>query len=283
MLLAARLPRAPAALGAAPRRGTLRSRRTAAPPMASFLSRLFGGGGGDAAAPAGATRDASGRLISASGHDVTPLSVEARAAAARSLSPLSQNVTLQHGTERAFTGATVDGTRHDSKAKGVYVCALGGLPLFSSDAKFDSGTGWPSFYAPVDPAHVIERRDTSIPFMPRACPSWLSRHACALTQRPLRVALLQARRCSAQGAGRTWAMCSPTVRGRRASASASTRRHSGACWHCGETACTALLLGRLTRLALTGSSRVARRRRQSRRPRCRPQLARSRGGLMPGC
>jgi len=49
----------------------------------------------------------------------------------------------------------------------VYVCALGGLPLFSSDTKFDSGTGWPSFYAPVDPAHVIEKRDTSIPFMPR--------------------------------------------------------------------------------------------------------------------
>ena len=88
-------------------------------------------------------------------------------AAATALPPLSRHVTLQHGTERAFTGATVDGTRHDSKAPGVYVCALGGLPLFSSDAKFDSGTGWPSFYAPVDPAHVVERRDTSIPFMPR--------------------------------------------------------------------------------------------------------------------
>jgi hypothetical protein len=121
MLLAARLPRAPAALGAAPRRTAPRPRRSAAPPMASFLSRLFGGGGDAAAAPpAGATRDASGRLISASGHDVTPLSVEARAAAARSLSPLSRDVTLMHGTERAFTGATVDGTRHDSKAKGVY-------------------------------------------------------------------------------------------------------------------------------------------------------------------
>ena len=161
--------------------------------MASFLRSLFGGGGDGEAPSGGATRDAGGRLLSASGHDVTPLSPEQRAAAARPLNPLSRSVTLQHGTERAFTGVTVDGTRHDSKAKGVrashtayrplclgifsrvtrhlplqvYVCALGGLPLFSSDTKFDSGTGWPSFYAPVDPAHVVERRDTSIPFMPR--------------------------------------------------------------------------------------------------------------------
>eukprot|EP00798_Chlamydomonas_sp_ICE-L_P012328 gene12328-15502_t len=45
--------------------------------------------------------------------------------------------------------------------------AISGPPLSSSDTKFDSGTGWPSFYAPVDPEHVIEITDTSIPFMPR--------------------------------------------------------------------------------------------------------------------
>jgi peptide methionine sulfoxide reductase MsrB len=55
----------------------------------------------------------------------------------------------QHGTEHPFTGTTVNGYKHDNKAKGVYVSALGGLPLFTSDTKFDSGTGWPSFYAPI--------------------------------------------------------------------------------------------------------------------------------------
>ena len=44
-------------------------------------------------------------------------------------------------------------------AQGVYVGAISGLPLFSSDAKYDSGTGWPSFYLPIDPEHVIERPD----------------------------------------------------------------------------------------------------------------------------
>lgn len=60
------------------------------------------------------------------------------------------------GTERAFTGETVNGYSHDNKKAGLYVAAIGGLPLFSSETKFDSGTGWPSFYAPVDPTHVIE-------------------------------------------------------------------------------------------------------------------------------
>jgi len=50
-------------------------------------------------------------------------------------------VTLEQGTERAFTGMTADGVPWDNKAKGTYVSAIGGLPLFSSDAKFNSGTG----------------------------------------------------------------------------------------------------------------------------------------------
>ena len=73
----------------------------------------------------------------------------------------------QSGTERAFTGKTVNGYGHDNKEDGVYVSAVGGLPLFDSKAKFDSGTGWPSFFQPIAPDHVKEIKDTSIFFMPR--------------------------------------------------------------------------------------------------------------------
>lgn len=76
-------------------------------------------------------------------------------------------VTLEHGTERPFTGKTTNGYAHDNKQRGTYVCALGGLPLFSSDTKFNSGTGWPSFFAPIDPSHIVEVVDKSIPYMPR--------------------------------------------------------------------------------------------------------------------
>ena len=63
---------------------------------------------------------------------------------------------LEHGTESAFCGVFLD-----NKLDGVYCCRLCGLPLFRSNAKFDSGTGWPSFFAPYDIAHVGIRRDTS--------------------------------------------------------------------------------------------------------------------------
>ena len=56
----------------------------------------------------------------------------------------------------AFCGNLLDNKKH-----GTYACIVCGLPLFSSEHKFNSGTGWPSFYAPVDPAHVAERSDTS--------------------------------------------------------------------------------------------------------------------------
>ena len=71
------------------------------------------------------------------------------------------HVTRQHGTERAITGKY-----HDCKDDGTYVCICCGTPLFSSETKFDSGTGWPSFYAPLDDGAVENREDNSL-FMRR--------------------------------------------------------------------------------------------------------------------
>lgn len=87
--------------------------------------------------------------------------------ALKGLTPFQQQVTMQGATERSFTGETTNGFPHDNKADGVYVSAVGGLPLFDSRAKFDSGTGWPSFFAPIASDHVVEKVDRSIPFMPR--------------------------------------------------------------------------------------------------------------------
>lgn len=107
------------------------------------------------------------KKVSKSGFDVTPLTAQAKEQEAKKLTDFQRHVTLDQGTERAFTGVTADGFKWDNKAKGTYVSAIGGLPLFTSDTKFNSGTGWPSFYAPVDKDHVIEVVDSSIPWMPR--------------------------------------------------------------------------------------------------------------------
>jgi peptide-methionine (R)-S-oxide reductase len=79
----------------------------------------------------------------------------------RQLDDLQYHVTRKHGTERAFTGAY-----WDTKTPGTYVCVCCGQKLFESATKFDSGTGWPSFWAPVDPKAVAEKTDRSF-FMTR--------------------------------------------------------------------------------------------------------------------
>ena len=66
-------------------------------------------------------------------------------------------VLREKGTERAFTGEY-----YNHKGKGVYQCAACGQDLFTSDTKYDSGSGWPSFYAPIDEEKVTEERDISL-------------------------------------------------------------------------------------------------------------------------
>lgn len=72
------------------------------------------------------------------------------------LDPLDYEVTRHAATERAFTGRYWDHHEH-----GVYTCVCCGTPLFESDAKFESGCGWPSYFKPIDPEHVSERVDRS--------------------------------------------------------------------------------------------------------------------------
>ncbi|KRD32011.1 methionine sulfoxide reductase B [Lysobacter sp. Root916] len=88
--------------------------------------------------------------------DLSPPSDAQRRELSAGLSPEEAKVLLQHGTEAPFCGVFLD-----NKLDGVYTCRYCGLPLFRSSTKFDSGTGWPSFFAPYDPAHVRVVRDTS--------------------------------------------------------------------------------------------------------------------------
>jgi peptide-methionine (R)-S-oxide reductase len=74
----------------------------------------------------------------------------------KQLTPEQYYVTRQHGTERAFTGPY-----WNEKQTGKYDCVCCGAPLFSSETKYDSGTGWPSFWKPVSGDAVIEHDDRS--------------------------------------------------------------------------------------------------------------------------
>lgn len=80
---------------------------------------------------------------------------------AAQLTPEQYRVTRQHATERPFSGKYV----HKS-ADGVYTCVCCGARLFTSDTQFDSGSGWPSFWAPLDEENVATKEDNSL-FMRR--------------------------------------------------------------------------------------------------------------------
>ncbi|MSR54962.1 MAG: peptide-methionine (R)-S-oxide reductase [Gemmataceae bacterium] len=86
---------------------------------------------------------------SASGHALTPPSPAEIENLAESLTPEERRVILKHGTEPAFCGGLLN-----NKKDGHYSCRLCSLPLFRSKAKFESGTGWPSFYEPFDQDHI---------------------------------------------------------------------------------------------------------------------------------
>jgi peptide-methionine (R)-S-oxide reductase len=80
---------------------------------------------------------------------------------AKNAEPMAFQVTRHEATERAFTGKYAD-----NKAAGTYTCICCGKPLFNSDAKFDSGTGWPSYWEPINP-DAVETKTDGMLFMKR--------------------------------------------------------------------------------------------------------------------
>ena len=100
--------------------------------------------------------DIAPTLRSSSGFDLTPPDEAERARLEADLSPEERRVLLAHGTEAPFCGTLLG-----EKRAGVFCCRECGLPLFRAGTKFESGTGWPSFTEPVDPAHVTAVIDRS--------------------------------------------------------------------------------------------------------------------------
>ena len=74
----------------------------------------------------------------------------------KQLTPQQYEITRQHGTEPAFTGQYCD-----TKTDGIYECLCCGESLYASTTKYDSGTGWPSFWTPIDESKILTKTDTS--------------------------------------------------------------------------------------------------------------------------
>jgi peptide-methionine (R)-S-oxide reductase len=91
------------------------------------------------------------------GKATVPRVVKSEAEWKQQLSPISFAVTREAGTERAYTGSTWN--LHD---KGIFHCVCCETPLFNSDTKFESGTGWPSFWAPIAKENIVEKTDSTL-------------------------------------------------------------------------------------------------------------------------
>lgn len=101
--------------------------------------------------------DAAARpMLSKSGYTIKPLPRRYVAELAKLLTPEQFRITQKAGTEAAFCGNLLD-----NKKSGMYCCVVCGLPLFTSEHKFNSGTGWPSFHSPIDAQHIRETEDRS--------------------------------------------------------------------------------------------------------------------------
>jgi peptide-methionine (R)-S-oxide reductase len=98
----------------------------------------------------------SSQNTSQTGYKLEPLSPADRDRLAKRLTAEERRILFDHGTEPPFCGGLLN-----NKEPGVYACRLCGLPLFRSTAKFESGTGWPSFFEPFDPAHIHYLQDRS--------------------------------------------------------------------------------------------------------------------------
>eukprot|EP00904_Undaria_pinnatifida_P000306 jgi/Undpi1/10276/HiC_scaffold_28.g12728.m1 len=99
--------------------------------------------------------------VSASGHDITRLKSGAAKLAKEKKLNMMQRYVVGGGTEPPFTGRYANGFKYNTKRAGTYNCAVCGLPSYSSKHKFESGTGWPSFFKTIDPAHVWETTDVT--------------------------------------------------------------------------------------------------------------------------
>ena len=93
---------------------------------------------------------------SSTGFDLSPPDAAERKRLEAGLTREEADVLLHHGTEAPFCGGLLD-----NKEDGVYCCRLCALPLFRAHTKFESGTGWPSFFAPYDESHVTAVKDVS--------------------------------------------------------------------------------------------------------------------------
>ncbi len=100
--------------------------------------------------------DETSKRYSASGYDLSPLPAVVYERRVKDLTPEERRVLLASGTETPFCGGLLD-----EHGVGTFICRLCALPLFRSEDKFESGTGWPSFTRPLDPEHLTRLTDTS--------------------------------------------------------------------------------------------------------------------------